>query len=134
MGSRGNRRLSKDLAPEVKETFASFMQPEDLTQLMAITLGGTGKEVGDHHPKIGQVALTGVAANILGNITIREGAMVAAGSLVLKDMPPHTDISPSREESLNPSKARAPLQGVAFRKFLKARYNKAKNTMQKLEV
>ncbi|KAG9453472.1 hypothetical protein H6P81_006376 [Aristolochia fimbriata] len=43
-------------------------------------------------------------------------------------------ISPSHEEPLNPSKARAPLQGIAFRNFLKARYIKAKNTMQKLEV
>ncbi|KAG9458888.1 hypothetical protein H6P81_003396 [Aristolochia fimbriata] len=56
----------------------------------AVTLGGTEKEVGDHHPKIGQGALIGVAANILGNIIIGEGAMVATRSLVLKDMPPQS--------------------------------------------
>ncbi|KAG9443196.1 hypothetical protein H6P81_019050 [Aristolochia fimbriata] len=58
--------------------------------MQGVTLGGTGKEVGDRHPKIGQGALIGAAANILGNIIIGEGAMVAAGSLVLKDMPPHS--------------------------------------------
>lgn len=54
-----------------------------------MTLGGTGKEIGDRHPKIGQGALIGASATILGNIKIGEGAMVAAGSLVLKSIPPH---------------------------------------------
>lgn len=54
-----------------------------------VTLGGSGKEIGDRHPKIGQGALVGASATILGNIRVGEGAMVAAGSLVLKDIPPH---------------------------------------------
>lgn len=54
-----------------------------------VTLGGTGKEVGNRHPKIGQGALIGASATILGNIVVGEGAMIAAGSLVLKDVPPH---------------------------------------------
>lgn len=57
--------------------------------MQGVTLGGTGKEIGDRHPKIGQGALIGASATILGNITIGEGAMIAAGSLVLKDVPPH---------------------------------------------
>lgn len=52
-------------------------------------MGGTGKEIGDRHPKIGQGALIGASATILGNIEIGEGAMVGAGSLVMKDVPPH---------------------------------------------
>lgn len=52
-------------------------------------MGGTGKEIGDRHPKIGQGALIGASATILGNIKIGEGAMVGAGSLVMKDVPPH---------------------------------------------
>ncbi|OAY65443.1 putative serine acetyltransferase 2 [Ananas comosus] len=55
-----------------------------------VTLGGTGKEHGDRHPKIGQGALIGAGATILGNIVVGEGAMIAAGSLVLKDVPPHS--------------------------------------------
>lgn len=53
-----------------------------------MTLGGTGKEIGDRHPKVGDGALIGASVNILGNIKIGEGAMIAAGSLVLKDVPP----------------------------------------------
>lgn len=54
-----------------------------------VTLGGTGKEIGDRHPKIGEGALIGASATILGNIKIGRGAMIAACSLVLKDVPPH---------------------------------------------
>ncbi|KAI9109705.1 hypothetical protein K1719_019335 [Acacia pycnantha] len=54
-----------------------------------VTLGGSGKEVGDRHPKIGDGALIGACGTILGNIRIGEGAMIAAGSLVLKEVPPH---------------------------------------------
>ncbi|KAE8808379.1 serine acetyltransferase [Hordeum vulgare] len=58
--------------------------------MQGVTLGGTGKEHGDRHPKIGQGALLGAGATILGNITVGEGAMIAAGSLVLKHVPPHS--------------------------------------------
>ncbi|EER92913.1 hypothetical protein BDA96_01G549800 [Sorghum bicolor] len=58
--------------------------------MQGVTLGGTGKEHGDRHPKIGQGALIGAGATILGNINVGEGAMIAAGSLVLKDVPPHS--------------------------------------------
>lgn len=58
--------------------------------MQGVTLGGTGKEVGDRHPKIGQGALIGASATVLGNIVIGEGAMIAAGSLVLKDVPAHS--------------------------------------------
>ncbi|KAJ0096654.1 hypothetical protein Patl1_29238 [Pistacia atlantica] len=54
-----------------------------------VTLGGTGKEIGDRHPKVGEGALIGACVNILGNIKVGEGAMIAAGSLVLKEVPPH---------------------------------------------
>ncbi|KAK8653140.1 hypothetical protein V6N13_127153 [Hibiscus sabdariffa] len=55
-----------------------------------VTLGGTGKETGDRHPKVGDLALLGACVTVLGNINIGEGAMVAAGSLVLKHVPPHS--------------------------------------------
>ncbi|KAK8607402.1 hypothetical protein V6N13_053139 [Hibiscus sabdariffa] len=56
----------------------------------SVTLGGTGKETGDRHPKVGDLALLGACVTVLGNINIGEGAMVAAGSLVLKHVPPHS--------------------------------------------
>ncbi|KAJ6995649.1 hypothetical protein NC653_012484 [Populus alba x Populus x berolinensis] len=58
-----------------------------------VTLGGTGKEIGDRHPKVGDGALIGACVIILGNIKIGEGAMIAAGSLVLKDVPPHSMVA-----------------------------------------
>lgn len=61
--------------------------------MQGVTLGGTGKENGDRHPKVGDGALIGASATILGNITIGKGAMVAAGSLVLKDVPPHSMVA-----------------------------------------
>ena len=60
---------------------------------------GTGKEHGDRHPKVNDNVLIGAAATILGNISIGKGAMVAAGSLVLKTVPPKTMVagSPAKE-------------------------------------
>jgi serine O-acetyltransferase len=55
-----------------------------------VTLGGTGKAVGDRHPKIGDGVLIGAGATILGNIKIGEGAKIGAGSLVLIEVPPRT--------------------------------------------
>ena len=55
--------------------------------LHAVTLGGTGKETGDRHPKIGNGVLLGAGAKVLGNIRVGDGAKVGAGSVVLSDVP-----------------------------------------------
>jgi len=63
---------------------------EDSVSIMqSVTLGGTGKEAGDRHPKIRKGVLIGPGAKILGNIEVGEGAMVAAASVVLKDVHAH---------------------------------------------
>lgn len=61
--------------------------------LQSVTLGGTGKEDGDRHPKVGDGVLISAGAKILGNIRIGEGAKVGAGSVVLQDVPPHTTVA-----------------------------------------
>ena len=61
--------------------------------LQSVTLGGTGKEEGDRHPKIGNGVLISAGAKILGNIRVGEGAKVGAGSVVLEDVPPHTTVA-----------------------------------------
>lgn len=58
--------------------------------LQSVTLGGTGKDEGDRHPKIGDGVLISAGAKILGNISIGEGAKIGAGSVVLQPVPPHT--------------------------------------------
>lgn len=67
--------------------------------LQNVTLGGTGKEHGDRHPKVSDNVLIGANATVLGNIRIGKGAQVAAGSLVLKPVPPKTMVagSPAKE-------------------------------------
>ena len=59
---------------------------DDVSILQNVTLGGTGKEDGDRHPKIRRGALISVGAKVLGNIEVGEGAKVAAGSVVLKSV------------------------------------------------
>lgn len=66
---------------------------EDHVSIMqGVTLGGTGKEGGDRHPKIRKGSLVSAGAKILGNIEVGEGAKVGAGSVVLENVPPHTTV------------------------------------------
>ncbi|MGF1527021.1 MAG: serine O-acetyltransferase [Candidatus Competibacterales bacterium] len=66
---------------------------DDVSLLHSVTLGGTGKETGDRHPKVRQGVLIGAGAKILGNVVIGAGARVGAGSVVLKDVPPHCTVA-----------------------------------------
>ncbi|KAJ4795767.1 Serine acetyltransferase [Rhynchospora pubera] len=59
----------------------------DVSMLHGVTLGGTGKEAGDRHPKVGDGVLIGAGANVLGNVTIGDGAKIGAGAVVLKPVP-----------------------------------------------
>ena len=61
---------------------------DNVSMLHGVTLGGTGKESGDRHPKIGEGVLIGAGASILGNIQIGECSRVGAGSVVLHEVPP----------------------------------------------
>ncbi len=60
---------------------------DDVSILQDVTLGGTGKEVGDRHPKIGAGVLLGPGSKILGNILVGRCAQIAAGSVILKPVP-----------------------------------------------
>ncbi|MGD9662318.1 MAG: serine O-acetyltransferase [Porticoccaceae bacterium] len=61
--------------------------------MQSVTLGGTGKESGDRHPKIRRGVLLGPGAKILGNIEIGEGCKIAAASVVLKNIPAHSIVA-----------------------------------------
>lgn len=60
---------------------------DNVSMLHSVTLGGTGKEDGDRHPKIGDGVLIGAGAKVLGNITVGANSRIAAGSVVLADVP-----------------------------------------------
>ncbi len=60
----------------------------DVSILQGVTLGGTGKERGDRHPKVGDGVLLGAGAKVLGRVAVGRRAKVGAGSVVLRDVPP----------------------------------------------
>jgi serine O-acetyltransferase len=62
----------------------------DVSILQNVTLGGTGKECGDRHPKIREGVMIGAGAKILGNIEVGKGAKIGSCSVVLQPVPPHT--------------------------------------------
>lgn len=66
---------------------------DNVSMLHSVTLGGTGKEDGDRHPKIGNGVMIGAGAKILGNIHIGHCSRIAAGSVVLHDVPHNTTVA-----------------------------------------
>ncbi|KQT86299.1 serine O-acetyltransferase [Aurantimonas sp. Leaf443] len=66
---------------------------DNVSILQNVTLGGTGKEHGDRHPKIGRGVLIGAGAKVLGNIRVGDCSKVASGSVVLKEVPPMTTVA-----------------------------------------
>ncbi|KFE36328.1 serine O-acetyltransferase [Thioclava atlantica] len=59
----------------------------NVSMLHSVTLGGTGKEDEDRHPKIGNGVLIGAGAKVLGNIKVGDNSRIAAGSVVLEEVP-----------------------------------------------
>ncbi len=72
---------------------------DNVSMLHEVTLGGTGKETGDRHPKVRQNVLIGAGAIVLQGVQIGDGAVVGAGSTVTSDVAPGTTVvgTPARE-------------------------------------
>lgn len=110
--TQGRRSLAKYLQSRISEVFAVDIHPaakighgilidhatgvvigetavveDGVSILQGVTLGGTGKETGDRHPKIRRGVLIGAGAKVLGNIEVGERAKVASGSVVLHAVP-----------------------------------------------
>ena len=66
---------------------------DDVSMLQQVTLGGTGRDKGDRHPKIRRGVLISAGAKILGNIEIGAYSKIAAGSVVVEPVPPHTTVA-----------------------------------------
>ncbi|KAL2649701.1 hypothetical protein R1flu_017829 [Riccia fluitans] len=116
--NRGQKVLALALQARISEVFAVDIHPaarigksllldhgtgvvigetavigDRVSMLQGVTLGGTGKASGDRHPKIREGVLIGAGATVLGNIVVGKGAMIAAGSLVLKNVPAHSMVA-----------------------------------------
>ncbi|MDR2213118.1 MAG: serine O-acetyltransferase [Pseudomonadales bacterium] len=81
---------------------------DNISILQGVTLGGTGKDTGDRHPKIRSGVLLSAGAIVLGNVVIGEGAKVAAGSVVLHDVEPHTTVAGIPAVKVGKPRAAAP--------------------------
>ena len=66
---------------------------DDVSMLHGVTLGGSGKEKGDRHPKVRRGVMLSAGAKVLGNIEIGEYSRVGAGSVVLKPVPAHCTVA-----------------------------------------
>ena len=113
-----NRALALQMQSQISEVFAMDIHPaarigrgimvdhgtavvigetavveDDVSMLHEVTLGGTGKEIGDRHPKVRKGVLIGAGAKIIGNIEIGEGAKIGSGAVVLAPVPPHTTVA-----------------------------------------
>jgi serine O-acetyltransferase len=88
---------------------------DDVSILQSVTLGGNGKERGDRHPKIGRGVFISVGAKILGNISVGEQARVAAGSIVLSDVPAHATVvgAPAKVVRVNSVQNHLPVTAIA---------------------
>jgi len=91
-GARIGRGIMLDHATGI--VIGETAEVGDMSSLLhGVTLGGSGKETGDRHPKVGRCVMIGAGASILGNIKVGDCARVAAGSVVLKDVPPNTTVA-----------------------------------------
>lgn len=104
--SRSSELFQTDINPEARIGRGVFLDhatglvvgqtaviEDDVSILQGVTLGGTGKVGGDRHPKIRKGVLIGAGAKILGNIEVGQCARVAAGSVVLKDVPRNVTVA-----------------------------------------
>lgn len=85
---------------------------DDVTMLHGVTLGGTGKEQGDRHPKVRQGVLIGASASVIGNIEIGAGAKIGAGSVVMKDVPAHVTVAGVPAEIVGRPQGESPAEDV----------------------
>ena len=63
---------------------------DDVTIYQGVTLGGTGKDVGKRHPTVGSNVMIGAGAKVLGPVKIGDNTKIAAGSVVLHEIPPNS--------------------------------------------
>lgn len=79
---------------------------DNVSMLQGVTLGGTGKKTGVRHPTVQTGVMIGAGSTILGDITVGKMSKVAAGSMVLKDVPPHCTVAgvPARIVRLHPAR------------------------------
>lgn len=87
---------------------------DNVSMLHGVTLGGTGKVTGQRHPTIRRGVLISAGAKILGNIEVGAGATVAASSVVLSAVPPHTTVAGIPARVVGQSRTPAPALEMTY--------------------
>lgn len=85
---------------------------DNCSLLHSVTLGGTGKAGGDRHPKIGESVMIGAGAKVLGNVTVGKCCRIAAGSVVLADVPPNTTVAGVPAKAIGPAGCPEPARNM----------------------
>lgn len=85
---------------------------DNCSLLQGVTLGGTGKETGDRHPKIGANVMIGAGAKVLGNIKVGDCCKIASGSVVLKDVPRNTTVAGVPAKVVGPANCPEPARAM----------------------
>jgi serine O-acetyltransferase len=81
---------------------------DNCSLLHGVTLGGTGNERGDRHPKIGSGVMLGAGAKVLGNTRVGDCVRVAAGSVVLQDVPARRTVAGVPAHEIGPAGCEEP--------------------------
>ena len=85
---------------------------DNCSLLHAVTLGGSGKETGDRHPKISDNVLIGAGAKVLGNIKVGHCSRIAAGSVVLSDVPANVTVAGVPAKVVGPAGCAEPARAM----------------------
>ena len=85
---------------------------DNVSIFQGVTLGGTGKEEGDRHPKVREGVLLSASSTILGNVKIGKNAKVAAGSVVLDDVKEYTKVAGVPAVKVNEVSSESPARDV----------------------
>lgn len=106
MQSTVSRKFSADIHPAARIGEGTYLNVgggvvigetavvgRDTSILQGVTLGGTGKENGDRHPKVGNGVILHPGATVLGNISVGDGAVITPKSIVTKPVPPLARVS-----------------------------------------
>ena len=106
---------------------------DDVLIYQGVTLGGTGKDVGKRHPTIGNRVMISAGSKVLGPIIIGDDSRVAAGAVVLKDVPPNSTVVgvPAKVVRQNGQKI-SPLDQVNISDPVQQQLNELSKTVEKL--
>lgn len=109
---------------------------DDVLIYQGVTLGGTGKDEGKRHPTVKNGVMISAGSKVLGPITIGENSRVAAGAVVLRDVPPNSTVVgvPARVVRQNGKKIeRAPLDQIHISDPVQQEIDRLKKKLKSLE-